>query len=125
MKTQKDDILYCDRCGISFLWSQEEQRRAEAKPNLCPGCRYALPGSDRERGLVKWYNPRKRFGFIVRADGPDIFAHGSELDGASRLFPGDLVEFQVGQSERGPIARAITVIQQEREADRSSSTKAS
>jgi CspA family cold shock protein len=64
----------------------------------------------RERGLVKWYNHRKRYGFLVRRDHPEIFAHSSDLQGARSLRPGDLVEFIVSMSERGPVAKEITVI---------------
>lgn len=113
-KTYTDQIHYCDRCGISFLWSAEEQRAAAAAstptPTRCAGCRALLPEAERTRGLVKWYNARKRFGFVVRQDQPDLFAHGSEIEGAARLYPGDLVEFSVGQGARGPAAQAIRII---------------
>ena len=116
MATKKDQILYCERCGISFLWAQEEQRLGGPKPLLCPGCRRALPAGNRQRGLVKWYNVRKQYGFIVRAEGPEIFAHRSEIQGGKRLRPGDLVEFSVGESGKGPIAQDIRVIEQAKQA---------
>jgi len=115
-----DQIRYCERCGISFLWTTEEQREAEQKkatgeshdapPSHCPGCGLLLPTSGRERGLVKWYNHRKRYGFLVRRDYPEIFAHGSDLQDATTLRPGDLVEFSVAHGERGPAAKEIVVI---------------
>jgi CspA family cold shock protein len=116
MATKKDQILYCERCGISFLWAQEEQRSGNPKPLLCPGCRRALPRADRQRGLVKWYNVRKQYGFIVRADGPEIFAHRREIQGNKRLQPGDLVEFSVGESGKGPVAQEISVIERAKNA---------
>jgi CspA family cold shock protein len=112
-----DQIRYCDRCGISFLWSAEEQRQAHAQgeessapPSHCPGCRQLLSATGRERGLVKWYNHRKRFGFLVRRDHPEIFAHGSDLQGANSMRPGDLVEFSVAEGERGLAAKEITIL---------------
>jgi CspA family cold shock protein len=69
-----------------------------------------LPAPGRERGLVKWYNHRKRYGFLVRRDHPEIFAHGSDLQDARSLRPGDLVEFSVASGERGPAAKELTVI---------------
>lgn len=112
-----DQIRYCERCGISFLWSTEEQKEARAKsqapitpPTHCPGCRILLPKAERERGLVKWYNFRKRYGFLIRHDHPEIFVHGSDIQGANSLRPGDLVEFSVGQSERGLAAKEITLL---------------
>ena len=111
----QDEIQYCARCGISFLWSQEEQRRAEgAPPPLhCPGCRLLLPRAGRERGQVKWYDPRKQYGFLVRTGHPDIYVHRSALSGGRQLRPGDLVEFRIEQTERGPAAFEVVVIQPE------------
>jgi CspA family cold shock protein len=112
----QDQLRYCERCGISFLWTAEEQRAADHSqgtppaPDHCPGCRLLTPAAGRERGVVKWYNFRKRYGFIVRRDQPEIFAHGSELEGSGGLRPGDLVEFTASDSDRGPIATAIRVI---------------
>jgi cold shock CspA family protein len=131
----QDQIGYCERCGISFLWSVEEQkaptgdaqngdgqsgdgqngadtarRATRIQPSHCPGCRLLLPAPGRERGLVKWYNRRKRFGFLVRREHPEIFAHGSDIEGAGALRPGDLVEFNVTESERGLAAKEITIL---------------
>ena len=112
---QHDEILYCQRCGISFLWSAEEQAAQQtgtpSKPTQCPGCRQLLPAPPRERGLVKWYNPRKHFGFLVRANDEEIFAHRRELKGTGHLRTGDLVEFSVGQSPKGPVAQSIRVLE--------------
>lgn len=110
----QDEIQYCARCGISFLWSQEEQKRGQdAPPPLhCPGCRRLLPSAGRERGQVKWYNNRKQYGFLTRAGQPDIYVHRSALPSSSRpLHPGDLVEFRVEQTERGPAAFDVTVVE--------------
>lgn len=32
-------------------------------------------------GVVKWFDPRKGFGFIVGPDGQDIFVHYSHIEG--------------------------------------------
>lgn len=79
-------------------------------PTHCPACHLLLPAAGRERGLVKWYNHRKRYGFLVRKDHPEIFAHGADIVGAGSLRPGDLVEFSVAQGERGPAAKEITLL---------------
>ena len=114
---QQDETLFCERCGVSFLWSVEEQKQQTAEhtggfkpPSHCPGCRQLLPADGRERGFVKWYNAQKRYGFITRRSAPEIYVHGSELLDQRRLAPGDLVEFSVGASERGPLAEVVQVL---------------
>ena len=109
---RQDEILYCANCGISFLWAQEEQKaEPTAKaPLLCPGCRLLVPGPSRMRGVVKWYQTRKQFGFIVRKDAPDLYVHASALLEARSLRPGDLVEFTVRDTERGPAADEVVVL---------------
>ena len=111
----RDKILYCDCCGISFLWPAEEQRASRAGPSSphptrCPACRRLAPEPGRERGLVKWFHMRKSYGFVVRAGQPDLFVHGSALPPGVRLQPGDLVEFRVGTGPRGPLAADVVVL---------------
>ncbi|MBK8051232.1 MAG: cold shock domain-containing protein [Anaerolineales bacterium] len=111
----QDEILYCARCGISFLWTQEEQKVAvrhqlTGAPTHCPGCRRLLSPAGRERGQVKWYDPRKQYGFIVRTGHPDIYVHRSGLVDGHLLRPGDLVEFEVITTERGLAADLVQII---------------
>lgn len=105
-----DSIEYCERCGISFLWSAEEQRQIEARPLLCAGCRHLLPDATRERGAVKWYSRSKHYGFITRREGDDIFAHRSQVKGNRNLRPGDLVEFGIERGAQGPMAVGIRIL---------------
>lgn len=108
-----DEIRYCERCGISFLWCVEEQTAAPdaPAPDHCPGCRVLLAPPGRARGLVKWYNIRKRYGFIVRQGAADLFVPAAALQGPRFLQTGDLVEFSPGQNQEGPIAQAVTLLQ--------------
>ena len=109
-----DEMLFCERCAVSFLWTAEEQRQQaeqrSAKPDRCPGCRMLLAASGRERGLVKWYNERKKYGFVTRTSGPEIFTHRSRFDGTGRVRPGDLVEFAVEEGEKGPMAVDVRLL---------------
>ncbi len=110
-KPTTDEMLRCERCGVSFLWTTEDQRQqaeeSAGQPDHCPGCRLLLPARGRERGVVKWYNERKKYGFITRSAGSELFAHRSGFDGADRLHPGDLVEYAVEEGEKGPMAVAV------------------
>jgi CspA family cold shock protein len=61
-------------------------------------------------GKVKWFNPRKGYGFIEGPEGRDIFVHYSSIsgDGYRTLVEGDDVTFDVVEGEKG--LRAENVI---------------
>jgi CspA family cold shock protein len=61
-------------------------------------------------GKVKWFNPRKGYGFIATADGRDIFVHYSSIaaEGFKTLDEGDPVLFDIIEGEKG--LRATNVV---------------
>jgi len=61
------------------------------------------------KGTVKWFNNRKGYGFICKEDGGDIFVHYSSIDatGFKTLDPGEEVNFEVEDTDRGPEARNV------------------
>ncbi len=61
-------------------------------------------------GTVKWFNESKGFGFITQEDGPDVFAHYSEIsgNGFKSLTDGDEVSFDVVEGDKGP--KAINIV---------------
>ena len=63
-------------------------------------------------GTVKWFNETKGFGFIQQENGPDVFAHFSEIasSGFKTLLEGQMVEFSVDQGQKGPNAVNIVAI---------------
>lgn len=63
-------------------------------------------------GKVKWFNQEKGFGFITNdEDGKDIFVHFSAInaEGFKTLEEGQIVEFEISQTDRGPQAKNVTV----------------
>jgi len=54
-------------------------------------------------GKVKWFNPRKGYGFIATADGRDVFVHYSSISGQGykSLDEGDSVSFDIVEGEKG------------------------
>ena len=61
------------------------------------------------RGKVKWFNPRKGYGFIDTGDGNDIFVHYASIsgEGYKSLSEGDAVTFDVVEGEKGPRAENV------------------
>ena len=61
------------------------------------------------RGQVKWFDPKKGFGFIVGPDGQDVFVHYShiESDGFRTLKDGQTVEYELVEGEKGWQARDV------------------
>jgi len=55
-------------------------------------------------GLVKWFDPRKGFGFIVGPEGQDIFVHFSVIDqaeGFKTLRDGEAVNYSATKGQKG------------------------
>jgi len=65
---------------------------------------------ERERGVVKWFNNAKGYGFIGREDGNDIFCHFSAIqgEGYKSLQEGDRVEFEIVNGQKGQQASNVT-----------------
>ena len=65
---------------------------------------------ERLKGTVKWFNNAKGYGFIGRADGPDVFVHYSAIssEGYKSLQEGDPVEFEITEGQKGPQAANVT-----------------
>lgn len=69
--------------------------------------------SDREQGIVKWFNDSKGFGFIQRESGEDIFVHFRAIqgDGYRSLKDGEKVEFKVVDGQKGLQAEEVTKVE--------------
>jgi CspA family cold shock protein len=60
-------------------------------------------------GTVKWFSDKKGYGFIAQESGQDIFVHYSsiEMPGFKTLSEGEVVSFEVEESDRGPVAKNV------------------
>lgn len=68
----------------------------------------------RLKGVVKWFNSQKGFGFIGRLDGgDDVFVHYSAIEGEGykQLAENDQVEFSIEIGLKGkPQAAGVVVV---------------
>ena len=62
------------------------------------------------KGIIKWFNNEKGYGFINADEQEDIFVHYSSIniDGYKTLNEGDNVEFKLIKTDKG--LQAINVI---------------
>jgi cold shock protein len=61
------------------------------------------------RGQVKWFDPKKGYGFIVGPEGQDVFVHYSQIeaDGFRSLKDGEDVEYELSSGDKGLQARNV------------------
>ncbi len=64
--------------------------------------------ADKTRGIVKWFNEGKGFGFI-ESNGKDYFVHYSAIlsSGFKTLPEGAAVLFKASQGQKGPQAEEV------------------
>lgn len=62
------------------------------------------------KGVVKWFNDKKGYGFIMRDEGEDVFVHFSSItgEGYKTLNEGQEVTFDIIEGSKGPQASNVT-----------------
>ena len=60
-------------------------------------------------GTVKWFDSKKGFGFLLNAEGKDVFVHFSTIegDGFRSLKDGESVEYEQEQGPKGLLAKNV------------------
>lgn len=65
-------------------------------------------------GTVRWFDTDRGFGFIALGEGADdLYVHASDVvgaDAARGLREGQVVELEIGEGDRGPLARRVRVL---------------
>ncbi len=67
------------------------------------------------RGVVRWFNNAKGFGFLGHDDGPDVFVHYSSIqhEGYKSLKEGEQVAFEIIEGTQGPQADQVSRVPEE------------
>jgi len=69
--------------------------------------------SERLTGSVKWFHPKKGYGFVdtsgTRNDGKDTFIYWQfiEMEGFKTLKAGQMIEYDLIETDKGPQAHNI------------------
>ena len=61
-------------------------------------------------GTVKWFSPKKGYGFITMEEGQEVFVHYSAIDGNGfrSLEQGEKVQFDLAQGPKGLQAAKVS-----------------
>ncbi|MFB6346793.1 MAG: cold-shock protein [bacterium] len=64
-----------------------------------------------QEGEVKWFDDQKGFGFVEQDVGEDLFVHYSDIEqeGYKTLNEGDVVQFEIEETEKGLAAKQVEV----------------
>jgi CspA family cold shock protein len=110
----------CLNCGSGYILTSTyrdllaRRQVKEMVPALCPTCFFAYGPLPKQLGRVKWFNPGKRFGFIVSETGEDIFFHRDQLlpDVEGTPHKGQQVRFHVHRAFKGPEALNVELVEE-------------
>ena len=60
-------------------------------------------------GKVKWFDPKKGYGFIVGDEGQDVFVHYTCIvgEGFRALVDGEMVDYELIKGDKGFQARNV------------------
>lgn len=61
-------------------------------------------------GKVKWFDPKKGYGFILGEQGEDVFVHYTNIDGDGfrTLKDGETVSYELMKTDKGHQARRVS-----------------
>lgn len=67
------------------------------------------------KGTVKWFDPKKGFGFVLNEQDQDVFVHYTSIDGEGFrcLRNGQIVEYEQFDSDKGLQGRKVRIVELE------------
>jgi CspA family cold shock protein len=65
------------------------------------------------KGTVKWFDPKKGFGFVVNEEGKDVFVHYTSIDGEGFrcLRNGQVVEYEQFETGKGLQGKSVQIVE--------------
>ncbi len=65
------------------------------------------------KGTVKWFDPKKGFGFVVNEEGKDVFVHYTSIDGDGFrcLRNGQMVEYEQFETGKGLQGKSVQIVE--------------
>ena len=71
------------------------------------------------QGAVKWFDPKKGYGFIVGPEGQYVFVHFSQIlgDGFRSLKDGEAVEYEMAEGDKGLQAKDVKRVEVDAEVE--------
>jgi len=67
------------------------------------------------KGIVKFFNRTKNYGFINGDDGKTYFVHGTGLKEGTTIDEGDKVSFTATEGDKGPKAEDVEKLEKKKE----------
>jgi CspA family cold shock protein len=82
-------------------------------PVVCPTCFFGAKTLPKQQGKVKWFNPRKGYGFIATEAGDEVFFHQEQLLDVGDQAPreGQAVRFHLHYPRKGPEALNVELVE--------------
>jgi CspA family cold shock protein len=113
-------VLVCQRCGRGFVLTSTyrdflARRGAKVvKPVRCPTCFLKAGPVPKQRGKVKWFNPRRHYGFIITGEGEEVFFHQQQILGGNgdEAREGQTARFHMRYSAKGPEALNVELVEE-------------
>jgi CspA family cold shock protein len=111
-------VAVCQRCGRGFTLTTTYRdflvRRGVKviTPVLCTTCFLKGGPLPKQRGKVKWFSPRRHYGFIVHGEGGEVFFHQRQLLKGNEVSKGQTVRFHVRFSPKGPEALNVELVEE-------------
>jgi CspA family cold shock protein len=110
--------IVCQRCGRGFMLITtccDLLRRRGARvvtPVLCTTCLLKGGPLAKQRGKVKWFSPRRHYGFIITEEGKEVFFHQHQFLGGNQVHEGQMAWFHVRHAVKGSQALNVELVEE-------------